>query len=156
MRRVPITNWLVFSAVAFVASLAAWDALRSGPSSSTSPATAPIPELDTGTQKQRIARTGNLWARTYAEGRRGCSDMTQPLCERVACERVGGRKIENCRRPTLAFRKSFEGATVEEVLIRNQRRAAARYSNGEVVEFSGEGSTWMVHRIGASARKFFD
>jgi hypothetical protein len=60
--------------------------------------------------------------------------MTQPLCERIACERVGGLRIRNCTRPTSVFRRSFKNAIVLDIAFK-RRRAAARFSNGEVVEF---------------------
>jgi hypothetical protein len=82
--------------------------------------------------------------------------MDQPLCERIACRHVGGLKIENCAPPTLAFRKSFEEAVVEEVAIKGDR-VAARFTNGEVIEFHGDGGTWMVARFGPNAgRGLFD
>ena len=80
----------------------------------------------------------------------------QPLCERFACERVGGVKITNCKPPTSAFRNSFFGATVQEVKIKAYR-AAARFSNGEVVELFGDGGTWMIEKVGWNAgRRFFE
>ncbi|MGH2992132.1 MAG: inorganic diphosphatase [Solirubrobacterales bacterium] len=58
--------------------------------------------------------------------------MAQPLCERIACERISG-PIRNCTPPSSAFRKSFEGATVQDIAIKGDQ-AAARFSNGEAVE----------------------
>ena len=82
--------------------------------------------------------------------------MTQPLCERIACERVGGVKIRSCKPPTPPFRRSFEAAVVEEVAIKGNR-AAARFSNGVVVRFWGDAGTWMIDEIGGSAgRGFFE
>jgi hypothetical protein len=82
--------------------------------------------------------------------------MTQPLCERLACQRPGSRKIENCTRPMPAYRKKFEGALVIEVAFDNSR-AAARLSNGEVIELWGGGGSWLVHKLGGNAgRGFFE
>jgi predicted peroxiredoxin len=63
-----------------------------------------------------------------------CDHMTQPLRERIARIHVGGVKIENCTPPTLAFRTSLEEVLVEEVAV-GGNRMAARFSNGEVVDF---------------------
>jgi hypothetical protein len=103
-----------------------------------------------------IDRIANRWAQAFAAGNRSCFHMTQPLCERTACERVGGFKIPNCTPPTTAYRKSFDGVTVEEIAIKGQR-VAARFSNGEVVGFFGDGGTWWVQRLGRNAdRGFFE
>jgi hypothetical protein len=77
--------------------------------------------------------------------------MTQPGCERINCERVGGRPIENCTRPSWQFRKSFADATVVAIVIKGEE-AAARFSNGETVrmEIGGSGS-WWIHRFGGNA-----
>jgi hypothetical protein len=64
----------------------------------------------------------------------------------------------NCTPPTRAFRRSFEGATVEDIVIKGGR-AAARFSNGEVVlfVFPSGGGTWLVHKLGENAgRGFFE
>jgi hypothetical protein len=64
--------------------------------------------------------------------------------------------MRNCTPPTSAFRNSFFGATVQAVEIRGQR-AAARFSNGEVVELYGDGGTWSIHRLGRNAgHEFFE
>lgn len=82
--------------------------------------------------------------------------MTQPLCERIACVRVGGVKIRNCTPPTSVFRRSFEEAIVLDIAFKRSR-AAARFSNGEVVEFEGVGDTWWMRKLGANAgRGFFE
>jgi hypothetical protein len=73
--------------------------------------------------------------------------MGQPLCERIDCERVGARKIENCTPPSAAFRRSFEDARVEKVVVKGAR-VAARFSNGEVIEFHGDGGRWSIVKIG--------
>ena len=100
----------------------------------------------------------NRWARLFAGGRDDAAGQyqTQPLGERIACQRVGGFSIENCSPPSQAFRKSFENATVENVHIKGER-AAAIFSNGEtivLVQVSDRG-VWWVHKIGANAGKNF-
>jgi hypothetical protein len=108
--------------------------------------------------KREIERIGNAWAPLFAAGplAAACRHETQPLCERIACQRVGGFEMRNCTPPTSAFRNSFFGATVQAVEIRGQR-AAARFSNGEVVELYGDGGTWSIHRLGRNAgHEFFE
>jgi hypothetical protein len=108
------------------------------------------------TPEEELELIGNRWAASFAAGKNSCADMSQPLCERIACERVGGRKIRNCRPPTSKFRKSFDEAVVRGIAFK-KHRAAARFSNGEVVEFSGDGGAFMVTKIGANAgRGFFE
>ena len=158
-------NWLVVVAVGVVAALAVADALRPGPSSTSDtvpPATTSLTSAPGTTaaslsrdRKREIERIGNQWASLFAAGNaRRCSHMTQPLCERLACERVGGYKIRNCTPPTAAFLRSFESATVQEVAIKGNR-VAARFSNGEVVEFWGDGGTWQVDKVGGNAGRGF-
>jgi hypothetical protein len=108
--------------------------------------------------RQEIEQIGNEWASLFASDLQTCQDMSQPLCERIACERAGGIKIRNCTPPTRAFRRSFEGATVEDIVIKGGR-AAARFSNGEVVMivFASAPDTWFVHKLGEDAvRGFFE
>jgi len=107
--------------------------------------------------RQEIERIGNSWAGLFASfGGGSCEHQTQPLCERIACTRVSDTKIRNCTPPTRAFRRSFEGATVEDIVLKGGR-AAARFSNGEVVLFVfpiGRG-TWLIHRLGDNAGQGF-
>jgi predicted peroxiredoxin len=142
--------------VGVVAVFAVADALRSErPSTSDAAPPLPTPILSS---EERIERIGNEWAPRFAADTTGarCFHMTQPLCERIACVHVGGVKIPNCRPPSSAFRRSFEEAVVEEVAIEGDR-VAARFTNGEVIEFHGDGGTWMVARFGANAgRGLFD
>ena len=57
---------------------------------------------------------------------------------------------------TFAFRRSFDAATVEDIVIRKGYLAAVTFSNGEGVEFMGDGGTWRVRRLGEDVpRKFF-
>ena len=161
MRKRTITNYLIVAAVGVVVAVAAADALRSKPSSTpTTPSTTTIDSLElrlaAATPKEKVKQIGKRWAASFAAGKNSCADMSQPLCERIACERVGRRKIRNCRPPSLAFRKSFDRAVVREIGFK-KHRAAARFSNGEVVEFWGDGGTFMVTKIGANAgRGFFE
>jgi hypothetical protein len=160
------TSSLVVAAVGVLAVLAVADALRPEPSTR---ATAPLattpprpPELlDTHradlTPKQEIRRIGNSWGRLFAAAdRQACQYMTQPACERVVCERVGSGPIPNCTLPSSMFRRSFEDATVQAVIIKGHR-AAARFSTGAMVEFYGDGGTWSIHKLGGNAgREFFE
>jgi len=62
----------------------------------------------------------------------------------------------NCKPPSDAFRKSFEGATVEDIAIKGDR-AAARFSNGEVVELGSVIDGWLIAKLGGNAgREFFE
>jgi len=130
------------------------DSLRSGPPPSTqrdAPARAPL------STEQEIRQIGNQWALLFAAGSEGsCTFMGQPLCERIACERVGAGKIENCTPPSAAFRRSFEDAKVERVVVKGNR-IAAMFSNGEVIEFWGDGGGWSIVKISGNAgRGFFE
>ena len=105
-----------------------------------------------------MERIANGWARAFASvasAHGGCSGhMTQPLCERIACERAGGFKIPNCTPPTTAYRRSFAKARVEEIAIRGER-VAARFSNGELITLvgvvGGNWGNWLVHKVGGNA-----
>ena len=69
---------------------------------------------------------------------------------------VGGLKIMNCKPPSDAFRKSFEGASVQDIAIKGGR-AAARFSNGEVVELVSVVDGWSIAKFGGKAgRGFFE
>ena len=108
--------------------------------------------------RQEIERVGNEWASVFASFSHTCAHMSQPLCERIACTRVSDSKIRNCTPPTRAFRRSFEGATVEDIVLKGGR-AAVRFSNGEVamVVFASAIDTWFVHKLGEDAvRGFFE
>jgi hypothetical protein len=114
-------------------------------------------------QRQRIARTANRWARLFAAGGpkvgggpNACKDMTQPACERLDCSRISGVPVPGCKPPTAAFRLSFARAKVEDVEIKG-RRAAARFSNGEVVEleFDEHDGVWRIHNWGRNAGGWF-
>jgi hypothetical protein len=109
--------------------------------------------------EQEIEQTAIAWARLFAGDRGGaapatCEYMTQPGCERINCERVGGRPIANCTPPSLAFRRSFADATVEVVAIEGEQ-ASVRFTNGKVVLLVNVGAgVWWIHKFagGGSAR----
>jgi hypothetical protein len=108
------------------------------------------------THEQEVEQAANEWAQLFAGDRDRaapgtCEYMTQPGCERINCERVGGPPIESCRPPSWQFRKSFVDATVVATVIKDEQ-AAARFSNGETVsmEVGGTGS-WWIHRFGGNA-----
>jgi hypothetical protein len=113
-------------------------------------------------ERQRIARTANRWARNfiYADPE-DCTYMTQPACERLSCVRVGARPVPNCTPPSPAYRLSFARERVRDVEIRGNR-AAARFSNGEVVELervSGDeldGVWWITKWDRNAGRGFFE
>jgi hypothetical protein len=159
-------SWLVVAAVGVLAALAVADALRPEPSTratappaTTAPRPPKLPDTHRAdlTPKQEIRRIGNVWGRLFAAAdRHACRYMSQPACERVACQRLGSGPILNCTLPSSKFRRSFEGATVQAVVIKGHR-AAARFSNGELVVFYGDGGTWSVHKLGGNAgREFFE
>ena len=161
-----VFNWIVAAAVGLVAVVAILDSLRSDrPTSAQADASAPATEPGSAPDRvrpplsteQEIQQIGNQWALLFAAGDGGsCTFMGQPLCERIACERVGARKIENCTPPSAAFRRSFEDARVESVVVKGNR-VAARFSNGKVIEFWGDGGGWLIVKIGGSAgRGFFE
>jgi hypothetical protein len=161
-------TWLVIGGVAALLVVAVADALRSSESETTrtneaSPtATASTTEEAGLSLRQEVERAGNEWARLFA-GDRGraapgtCEYMTQPGCERIKCERVGGAPIENCTRPSWQFRKSFADARVVAVVIKGEQ-AAARFSNGETVrmEIGGNGSWWIQRFGGNAGRDLFE
>jgi hypothetical protein len=98
--------------------------------------------------KRKIERIGNEWASRFAVAPNPdvCSEgtaahpfrgpgkyMGQPLCEHLACQRVGPVVIKNCTPVSQALQYSFADATVEKVVIKGGQAVAARFSNGEVV-----------------------
>jgi hypothetical protein len=95
------------------------------------------------------------WARAFASTNGVCYHMTQPLCQRIASERPGHVKIPNCSPPTIAYRRSFEKARVEEIAIKGER-VAARFSNGELIELVGVVGGWSVHKVGGQAGQVFE
>jgi hypothetical protein len=151
---------LTVTGIGVLGALAVADALRSARSPSTSAtSTSTTPSVSTEAvtvanefSEEEIERIGNAWAVRFAAGPlpAACRYETQPLCERIACQRVGGVKIRKCTRPTSAFRNSFFGATVQDIEIRGHR-AAARFSNGVVIELYGDAGTWSIHKLGDRA-----
>jgi hypothetical protein len=76
--------------------------------------------------------------------------MHQPACESVVCKHAGGAAIEDCTPVSSEVQRSFEGAVVEDIVIRGEW-AAARFSNGVTVrleERSGA-TSWWIARVGA-------
>jgi hypothetical protein len=99
---------------------------------------------------EQVERFAVRWARSFSHSS-ACYRMTQPLCQRVDCERVGGIAIPNCTPLTVAYRRSFAGATVEEI-ARKGRRVAVKLSNGELIRVVGVvGGVWLVHEVGWNA-----
>ena len=148
-------TWVVVGGIATLLVVAGVDALLSSESGTSAPTTTDI--KTSPSVEQEIERTGNRWARFFAANRLGCNDMSQPDCQRIACERADGRLIQNCTPLSREFRRSFAGAVVEEIAIRGHR-AAARFSNGETVLLSeiGISGSWRIHKVGGNAgRKFF-
>jgi hypothetical protein len=106
-------------------------------------------------QVQELKRAANDWASLFATN--ACNRyMGQPICERLFnCENYVGEFIENCTPVSRAFRKSFAGATVEDIKFKGIEvlpvapawaggplrfyLATVKFSNGEVVVFSGLG-----------------
>ena len=78
-------------------------------------------------------QVANRWAQLFASGDVGVGYMTQPASQRVRCEVLGRGPIRRCTPPSAEFRKSFQGASVERIVIRG-REASATFTNGEVVE----------------------
>jgi hypothetical protein len=117
------------------------------------------PQWAAFTPEQRIEEIGNRWARRFAaSGAKDCRFTTQPLCERLACERISG-PIENCTLPSRSYRESFRGATVQDVAIKGER-AAARFSNGEMTELVHidgyvAGGLWWIYKLGGNAGRGF-
>jgi hypothetical protein len=178
MRNPPRITWVIAGGIVALLLVAVLDALRSSEretvlpasmgSTTTKNAASPTPTASTTTEReaslsarQEIKQAGNEWARLFAAGDRHwpapgtCKFMTQRGCERISCERIGGRTIENCTRPSWEFRKSFAHAKVRAIVIRGDQ-AGARFSNGETVQFM-DGISWWINNFGANAgRKFFE
>ncbi len=162
----PRMTWLVIGGVAALLVVAVVDALRSSEgedarSGTTTSSTNEVSPTETASTTdeasvsawQKIEEAGNEWARLFAGDRHfpapgTCQYMTQPGCERINCERVGGRPIENCTRPSREFRQSFADASVTAIAI-NGRRAVAKFSNGETVRMEiVESGDWWIHSFG--------
>jgi hypothetical protein len=106
--------------------------------------------------REEIDRIGNRWAQRFASGN-SCFHMNQPLCERIDCVHVGGVRIKNCTPLTAAFQESFEEATVQDIVIRKGYRAAAMFSNGEVITLHADAGAWWIEKLGGNAaRQFFE
>ena len=102
-----------------------------------------VTEADPGTSnrrnEERIEQKANKWAAAFAAGRGACRYMGQPACGRQVCKRLSSGPIKNCTPVSVEFRRSFDGATVERVVVSEDRRhARAEFSNGESVGFEGQ------------------
>jgi hypothetical protein len=123
-----------------------------------------------------ITEVGNAWARLFAEDNSAACEFMfgQPLCEEFF-GRVG--EPPEVGRPS-GFQESFANATVERVEVKDAKqirakdgtpvelhRAAAEFSNGEVVEFIeetdatdplfGQLGAWFVDDVGRNAGRGF-
>lgn len=115
--------------------------------------------------RQQIRETLAKWAPLFADAAdtEDCLYMSKPVCERFGCERASSGPRQDCTPPSSEFRRSFEDATVQDVVIRGNR-AAARFSNGEAVELihlTGDayqvGGVWWISQLGGNAgRKLFE
>ena len=120
--------------------------------------TVPTPPLETPEVKRRTVQMANEWAREFAApgAFRGACTWQKPTCAMV-CQRWNRPGlIRNCTPPSRAFRRSFQGATVQEFAI-NLGRAAARFSNGETVEFFAVPveERWIIDKFGEDAGRGF-
>jgi hypothetical protein len=103
-----------------------------------------------------ILWSAGKWAEIFASSPgRACVYETQPVCERIVCERVGRRPIPHCKRPSAEFRHSFADARIAQIAIRGER-AAVRFSNGAAINLV-ENVTgldevpWWISKVGGSA-----
>ena len=116
-----------------------------------------------GSAKQAVELAAREWARLFAASDPAACErfMTQPACERVDCQRAGGRKVENCTPASSAFRNSFRDARVKEVAV-DRKFAGVRFSNGETarlihVEGTAPLGVWWIEELGGDAgRKLLD
>jgi hypothetical protein len=152
-------SWIIAGAMVALALFAGLDAIRSlgdDPPPAEASQTEPATTTQAATDAEEIERKAGAWANFFASPPYGqaCVLMTQPLCERIAaCDRAGRTRSEICAG---AFWRSFEDARVVDIVIKGHR-AAARFSNGEVVRFSGDERTWLAHKVGENAgRGFFE
>jgi hypothetical protein len=118
--------------------------------------------------KQQLTRVANRWASRFAV--KACTPiMGQPVCVRLDCARHLGDPIENCTPVSAAFQRSFADATVEDIALKGiavigkpvaapVHRAAVKFSNGEVVVFSGgvpPGEKQLEWGIAPPNRRFY-
>jgi hypothetical protein len=125
--------------------------------------------------EQEVRQIAQTWAPLFAAApnRGACGEfdeehpsrevaakyMAQPACEWLGCARVGTGAIEDCTPASPAFQKSFAHATVADVAI-EKNRAAAKFSNGEVVELVHDpvqspedklAPRWLIVKVGGNA-----
>ena len=105
-----------------------------------------VDEKPDGLSARQVAnRWAQLFASSYPDA---CGYMSQPACERVDCVKVSGYPITGCTPLSAEFRKSFQRASVERIVIRG-RKASATFTNGEVVELGRNGwDIWMISKVG--------
>jgi hypothetical protein len=116
-----------------------------------------------GSAERAVELVANEWARLFAASPPAACERfeAQPACEREDCQRVGGRKIENCTPPSPAFRNSFRDARAEDVAVEG-RFAGVRFSNGETVRLDRgigtgpKGFWWIVKFGGDAGRKLLE
>jgi hypothetical protein len=160
MSRGSIGSRLIVAAVLVLAAFAAADALWPGTDAglpSSARETVAIPESQDPGGTRVIDRVGAEWARRFASnGLADCYRTGEELCERLHCVHVGGYRVPNCRLPTPAYRRTFRGAAVDFLVVR-QDEAAARLSNGEMIELRADAGKWRVLALGGGAgRGFFE
>jgi hypothetical protein len=89
--------------------------------------------------EERIEQKGNKWAAAFATGRAACRYMGQPACEWMTCHHHLANPMRNCTPVSVEFRRTFDGAMVERVVVsEDHRQARGEFSNGESVEFEGQ------------------
>ena len=152
-----IVTSLVVAAVGVLGAVAVADALRSGQASSTPtlPETT-VPSISTEkevvtvpslTPEQEIERIGNEWGLLFAAG-----PLTAARADRLRTDRWD--QDQELHPAYVGFSESFFGALVQEVEIKGHR-AAARFSNGALVEFRGDGGTWLIDKLGGNTGRLF-
>ena len=113
-------------------------------------------------------QVANRWAQLFASGEEirtfPATDspgkyMSQPAEALTRCMDDAGvveRPIEGCTPPSAEFRKSFQRASVERIVI-SGRKASATFTNGEVVELwrTPAADVWMIENIGEDAGRGF-
>ena len=162
MSRGSLSSRLVVAAVLVVAALAVADSIRGGSSASPAPRSHGVLKVSENRPlppngQKAIERIGTAWARHLASnGLSDCFHTGEELCGQLHCIDVGGQKRASCRMPTAAYRRSFRGADVVDVLVKDWE-AVAMLSNGEPIELHADEGTWWVLQLGRGAgRGFFE
>jgi hypothetical protein len=97
--------------------------------------------------ERQVRATGKLWASAFAKGNDDCNYMTQPLCERVVCARLGPFERAKCKPVTRAYRRSFKRARIVDVALEGEQ-AVILFSNGKVVRLQSAGGSWLIANLG--------